>query len=152
MLALTLKHPWPFAICQLGKRIENRTWFPSQTQLKVGDWFAIHGGKKPVGQEELFALNSLQGLRVHFKEMPTAQWFASWCKTGIVAVAKFGGHVIEFDQEGRDLDFWFEGPCGWLLSEVIVLPKAIPMRGAQGLWTVPSDVAAQLTDVISGVV
>lgn len=45
MLALTLKHPWPWAICVAGKDVENRTWAPRQ--LRRGDRFAIHGGKQP---------------------------------------------------------------------------------------------------------
>jgi hypothetical protein len=43
--AITLRHPWPWAILAMGKRIENRTWEPKG--LRPGDRFAIHGGRVP---------------------------------------------------------------------------------------------------------
>jgi hypothetical protein len=151
MLALTLKHPWPFAICHLGKRIENRTWFPSQTQLKVGDWFAIHGGKVPNRSskdwEAAMRIGNFLRREIATEAMPHGR-FENFMP-GIVALAKFGGNA---EEQNLEADFWFEGPCGWLLSEVRVLFEAIPMRGAQGLWTLPSDVAKQLASAIGEVV
>ena len=47
MQAITLKHPWAFAIARLGKRVENRTWKPPNRLL--GQRIAIHGGAIPKG-------------------------------------------------------------------------------------------------------
>ena len=46
MRAVTLRHPWAYAVKMLGKDIENRTWDPG-VSLKVGERFAIHAGKPP---------------------------------------------------------------------------------------------------------
>lgn len=45
MLALTLWPEWAWAVCNLGKRVENRLWKPSERQLAPGEVFAIHAGK-----------------------------------------------------------------------------------------------------------
>jgi hypothetical protein len=47
MKAITIRHPWPWAICYMGKPLENRDWKPSPYQLKPGEKFAIHAGKMP---------------------------------------------------------------------------------------------------------
>ena len=134
-LALTLKHPWPFAVCHMGKTIENRSWLPG-ARLSVGEWFFIHGGQVPMGE----ALEDLAD---------TGRWLLQtygappgWddvllrdivaCK-GLVAVARFGGAVAKHSSP------WFEGPYGWVLSEVVVFPEPVPCKGAQGLWTVPPE-------------
>lgn len=137
MRALTLKHPWPWAICHMGKRIENRTWFPSQAQLCVGDWFAIHGGKVPACDYpvliEAASIAAMLG-----RGLGNLQ---SCLMPGIVALARYGGDA---EKENMEADFWFEGPCGWLLNDVLVLPEVIPTRGAQGLWKIPDYVSAKL--------
>jgi hypothetical protein len=63
MMALTLKHPWPYAICFLGKRIENRTWRPRPSQLQPGSYLAIHGGVIPKGRALTEASDDLQRLK-----------------------------------------------------------------------------------------
>ena len=130
MKALTLKHPWPWAICCMGKRIENRTWSPS---LRIGERFAIHGGKFPKGYDLLDVadiatqLLGIHGIPKGVKDVVLADVIMA----GIVATAVFGGILYHSD------DPWFEGPKGWVLRDVIVLPEPIPCRGAQGLWDVP---------------
>lgn len=134
MKALTLKHPWPWAICCLGKRIENRTWRPYPSQLKPGEWLAIHGGKWPTSRGELLDLHVEIGM-VALGEARLSYSIGEVERcTGIVAVCQFGGTVTESD------DGWFEGPIGWKLNDLIVLSKPVPCKGAQGLWKVPEDV------------
>ena len=61
-------------------------------------------------------------------------------ESSIVAVATYGGAVTESDSG------WFAGMYGWkLLGQdddvpLIVLPKPVQCRGAQGLWNVIPDV------------
>jgi hypothetical protein len=57
---------------------------------------------------------------------------------GICAVATFGGTVRESDSP------WFCGPVGWVMTDVLVLPEAVPCKGAQGLWNVPDDALAKM--------
>jgi hypothetical protein len=146
--AITLRHPWPFAICQLGKRIENRTWSPN---LAIGEKFAIHGGKFPVQADgsnkgaanqqyweeikaTLFDLGQ-SGLIDGAMKVTIRMLQAT---VGICAVATYGGTVRE------DASPWFCGPIGWVMTDVLVLPEAVPCRGAQGLWAVPDDVLAKM--------
>lgn len=133
MKALTLKHPWPWAIVCLGKRVENRRWTPARSQLREGDWFAIHGGKIPEGRAVDEFLEDVDWILARFDiPLPSARWKF---RPGITALARYGGFVTASD------DPWFCGPYGWLLSDVLILPSAFQCRGAQGLWDVPGDVA-----------
>jgi hypothetical protein len=143
MKAITLRHPWPFAIINLGKRIENRTWAPS---LRIGEKFAIHGGKFPVQPDGICkgaanqeywddiheTLRSLaQGGLIDGAMKVTIRMLQE--TVGICAVATYGGTVRESDSP------WFCGPVGWVITDVLALPAAVPCRGAQGLWDVPAD-------------
>lgn len=142
--ALTLKTPWAYAVTDLGKALENRTWRPPGAL--VGHRFAIHAGKVPA-----------LGSREAWVEIKEAVWWmdsrslipkskdkkftqAELVRRGsaIVALATLGGVVTESDSP------WFVGPFGWQLADVFVLPKPVPCRGAQRLWTVPPDVAARV--------
>lgn len=161
MKALTLRHPWPFAICHLGKRIENR---PRAWRCLIGQRFAIHGGAEPRGKhwslhcqqcEELvdrfgipvgfdsFSRTALGAALQHIvdrnlDELRKVLTPRVMVMEGIVATAICHEIVTESD------DPWFEGPNGIVLRDVIVLPTPIPCKGAQGLWTVPADVLAQI--------
>lgn len=44
LVALTITQPWASLIAAGVKRIENRTWRPSPTQLPIGGYVAIHAG------------------------------------------------------------------------------------------------------------
>lgn len=172
MLALTLRHPWPFCVTHLGKLIENRGWSPSPKQLAIGDRFAIHGGKVPkeesVGMMRVVATAIMQLRRLGFTMTTDPEIVIAG---GIVSVATFGGvtenanlygcncdrrdgsHAVDCSSSTQLDDPWFEktpGNKGWLLRDVIVLPAPIPCKGAQGLWTVPDDVLRQIDEQLKG--
>ncbi len=44
MRALTLTPEWAWAVCRLGKRVENRTWAPPASA--IGTTIALHAGSK----------------------------------------------------------------------------------------------------------
>lgn len=139
--ALTILHPWPYAITQLGKRIENRTWAPSC--LKKGDRFALHGAVPPTEKKADAAQATAVSLIHHQPGGPASEidnnlypfwWFQDYVvkpHLGIFALAKYGGTVREH------VSPWFHGPVGWLLDEIVVLKEPIAVPGAQGLWDVP---------------
>ena len=54
MKALSIKQPWLWAITDLDKRIENRTWKPPQNI--IGQRIALHASKKddPHGEQKLY--------------------------------------------------------------------------------------------------
>jgi len=141
MRAITLKHPWPFAIAHLGKRIENRGWAPHPRQLAPGEVFAIHGGAVPRYETDWLDVASIAsdlfarfGRPAGMEHIPTKDLVLP----GIVAVATFGGVLRKSD------DPWFQGPCGWVLEGVRTFLPPIRCPGAQGLWTVPPRVLAEL--------
>lgn len=145
MKALTLKHPWAFAVAHLGKDVENRTWAPPRALH--GEFFAIHGGALPTGrallelcecvaygfkyhhEAEIAAYHERTGLDVKVSDTLTP---------GLVAVARLAGVVRASDSP------WFYGPIGWRLADVFTLPSPVPCRGAQGLWDVPENALAEV--------
>jgi hypothetical protein len=122
MRALTIRQPWAWAILSAGKRIENRTWKPPE--WAVGSVIALHAGG--VLEEEGAALLRRRGFAVP-DELPRA---------AIVGTARIAG-VITAPVD----DPWWEGPVGWVLSEVMQLPEPIPCPGKQGLWKLPDETA-----------
>jgi len=139
MRALTIRHPWPWAICYLGKDVENRCWFPSREQLRVGDRFAIHAGKMPsvIEIREAFSGMDAMGCIDEHTKTPTLADLRTQ-ESRIVAVATYAGAVV------HHLSSWFVGAYGWTWSKLVVLPEPVMCRGAQGLWAIPSDVEARV--------
>jgi hypothetical protein len=140
MMALTVIQPWAWAICYLGKPVENRDWRPSDWYLRVGAKFAIHAGKMPSATRIREAFGGmLQAGVVKVDQVPSYEKLAAQ-EGAIVAVAHYGGAVREHPSR------WFAGRFGWkLLGEredtpMIVLPRPVPCMGHQKLWTVPGDV------------
>ena len=156
IVGLTILQPWASLIVAGPKRVENRTWAPSESQLRPGDYIAIHAGKKVdlaqwfgawgVQREgrlegKLPLLDALDVLpRLADKRAQKASELAyleSACPYGaIVGVARFDG----IDRALRAETWpWYVGPCGWRLTNVVAI-EPVPCRGAQGLWTLPGDV------------
>ena len=152
MKALTLKQPWAWAVAHAGKDVENRTWKPPQSV--IGQRIAIHAGKA-WSEASRWALQMFaDGL------FPPAEPHIVF--GAIIAVATIGGWVTDGGNYETRLfagnylgaaplavkkarhSKWFAGPYGWLLTDVIALPKPIPCKGQQGLWTVPADIEAEI--------
>lgn len=135
MLALTLKHPWPFAILRLGKRIENRAWRPPASLLRPGDWFALHGGAVPTGRDDLEEIADVARGLISDCRPPLGPGeditLGDAIIPGIFAVCRLGPVFTSSP------DYWFDGPFGWRLDDLVPLPEPVPCRGAQKLWSVP---------------
>lgn len=123
MIALSLQQPWLYAITDLDKRIENRTW--KLSHLVIGQRIALHASLKDdqLGYSEI--------LRIAGVQVP-----ADLPRGCIVATAIVGGNVIASD------DKWFFGPYGWLLTDIRKLSEPVYCKGDLGLWTVPAGVLA----------
>lgn len=139
--ALTLWRPWPAAIIHGGKRVENRTWTPPREML--GQDIAIHAGLR-VDDGAVRAVRFSGSVGADLLPGPT----------GIVAVVRLVGWIDERThprtcagvsaEDARCVanSVWFDGPVGWVIDTVRPLAEPVPCRGAQGLWTVPDEVAA----------
>jgi hypothetical protein len=131
---LSLTRPWPFAF-KHGKLIENRNWWPSAAM--VGQYVALHAAQSwDEGDREFIA--SKTGLIVPSrKECPHSQIFAVCRWQGEIVLddlgLKFPAHVkvvsVPVGQEK-----WFFGPYGWVLTDYVELPEAVPCVGERGLW------------------
>lgn len=133
--ALTLWQPWAHAVAHLGKRIENRPWRPWPSI--VGQVVAIHAAAKVSLADEAEAAAFIRQRTGHVVPGGVP-------RGAIVATARVMGVVT------ASASPWFMGPYGWTLDDVIALPAPVPCRGAQGLWPVPPEVAAQVFEQTKG--
>ena len=126
MRALTLRQPWAHAVAHLGKRVENRGWSPPAHLVE--EVIAIHAGVT-VDEDDALHLVDLG------HELPR-----ELVRGAVIAVAVLEGVVTREDALPDDQRRWWVGPFGWVLADVVALPKPVPCRGAQGLWAVPLSV------------
>jgi hypothetical protein len=119
-MAITLHRPWPYAVCHLGKPVENQGW---RCPLPKGSFLAIHAGKKFDKVAVAWIKNKL-GLVLP----PDGDAHPE----GIVAVARFMGNVTAHGSP------WFTGPYGFVLQDITPRP-VVPCRGALGFFDAPAD-------------
>lgn len=129
---LTLIRPWPYAIINCGKPLENRSWIPGPNQLRKGDWIALHAGKKWDKDAAYWILNTI-GERVPSEDKHT--------QGAIVALLRYNGYITESKSP------WFFGPYGWTWSEMFVITP-IPHKGAQGLWTLEPEAMEKIEEIL----
>lgn len=139
MKALTLWRPWPWSILHGSKRIENRPWMPPRSI--VGQRIALHAGKT-------YDYDGAKAIRSVHPAMPTS---ADDHPLGIVGVATVSAAMLAADARlaHPGLAVWIFGPCCWVLADVISLPKPIPCKGAQGLWSMAEDVERQVDEALA---
>jgi len=171
--AITLWPEWAWAVCYLGKNVENRPWKPP---IPAGSHLAIHAGKNPGGTGRLGeAMGSI-------KLLVEAAMRAGWTGTAKMIADKPGHADIEIDFRRYEPGSLIEteatlklseitrgavvamaelghftspaalnspwaagGPMwAWPLQDVLVLKQPIPCRGAQRLWFLPPAVESEL--------
>jgi hypothetical protein len=141
LLALTLWHPWPWAIVH-GKPVENRDWAPPSSLLRPGEWLALHGGKFPAGralQESAGAYQWIVANGLAAGGNLLSALIAPYA-SAIFAVVRYAGAVTAHESP------WFVGPVGWTWDRLVVLPEPVRCKGHQKLWTVPDDVLVDVRD------
>lgn len=166
MKALTLWPEWAHAICHYGKDLENRDWAPPMDL--IGRRIAIHAGVNVGGrpgqaatEAGMDALSRMTwrwaGGRVVYRQHLQATWARLQGLRGdrdrpivrgaIVATAVLA-EVLDGREPRPELPWGVpESLCWWRLADVHVLTRAVPCRGAQGLWTVPNET---LVEVLRG--
>lgn len=155
MKALTLWQPWAACIAHHGKRVENRSWRPPTSVL--GKVIAIHAASapRPSKRAEASACAEVE------RQYGVALYPGDLARGAIVATARVIGYRwadnapclpdpllmdagLRREVKQATYNRWFVGPCGWALSDVVALDVPVPCKGAQGLWTVPADVASEI--------
>lgn len=168
MKALTLRHPWAFAIAFLGKDIENRDWSEQVAEImglhaviERGDTVAIHGGAAPQRPKRkarsldnpwLAYLRDLNALR----SLMDGQWPdealaylaqraggrpvqpEDFIMPGIVATCEIVGST--WASRSR----WAAaGDLHLMLADVVrIEPVQVP--GSRGFWDVPDVIEAEV--------
>ncbi|MFW6184454.1 MAG: hypothetical protein ACOC8X_11710, partial [Chloroflexota bacterium] len=140
-----------WAITDLDKRVENRTWKPP---LDVqGERIALHASKS-YDSDGHGTCATLARQNIPIAALPSG---------AIVATALVAGwlHLLPDEGPQRNViarpaelkryvdDRWFFGPVGWILDDVRKLPEPIPCSGALGLWRVPDDIVKQIEETVT---
>jgi len=134
MRVLSIKQPWLWAITDLDKRVENRTWPPPK--WIIGKTIALHASKK----DDIAGVSAIRiitnGILVP-SDIP---------RGAIVTTAKVIGWVSSDGTAntrqcaGFYDSPWFFGPFGWVLDDVQKLPEPIPCNRSLGLWVPPAEI------------
>jgi hypothetical protein len=121
MKALSIQQPWLYAITDLDKRVENRTWKPPW--WIIGRRIALHASK----------IDDRAGY-VIIRDIANVDVPPDLPRGCIVATAKVLGWIDESN------DKWFFGPYGWILDDINkISPGPVFCRGALGLWDVTPE-------------
>lgn len=129
MKALSIKQPWLWAITDLDKRVENRTWRPPK--WAIGQRIALHASKK----DDLAGAPSIHRITGQF----TAPHIPRGAIVATAVVADYCDNGRRLDRLPVEQDRWFFGPIGWILDDVRKLSEPVPCRGHLGLWDVPAE-------------
>lgn len=139
MKALSIKQPWLWAITNLDKRIENRTWKPPL--WIIGQRIALHASKQYDNAGRM-AIKEICGTIPLAKYELSLGYIVATAKiTGWVNERGFGTGLGLFLPSTLIDDKWFFGPIGWILEDVQLLDEPIPCKGALRLWNVPQEIA-----------
>lgn len=158
--ALTLSRPWPWAILELpgpiAKRVENRSWWPPESQLVPGERFALHAGLSWDKDAPEFIDDIVRELcsgKHPFPDPcpPKKRQHVGGAVVGVATLLRVVDRAVptceipNCDIEGDHDDpmaesLWFFGEFGWVLHDLTPLARPVPATGHLGLWVMPKDV------------
>lgn len=152
MKALSLWQPWATLIAIGAKRVETRSWATSYRGP-----LAIHAAKRwdeavraaAIANHHIAVAMSAVGLTA-WDVLPRGAVVATCelvdCQptaSGVTLDGWIAGGVLwELTPYERAFGDYTPGRYAWLLADVKPLPTPIPMRGAQGLFDLPGELAA----------
>jgi hypothetical protein len=144
--ALTVHHPWAWALVTGIKRIENRTWHTdhqgpllihaAKSLATLKDFGPLDDPSKPPQFEDGMPLPPLEQLKATLGSI-----------IGVVHLER----TEDFNARKHKRLSFACGPVLWYVSEVRAFTRPIPCTGQLGLWRVPETlvaiVGAQLKEV-----
>ncbi|MFV2172406.1 hypothetical protein ACFHW2_11510 [Actinomadura sp. LOL_016] len=143
---LTLRQPWAFAVAHAGKRIENRTWTTHYRGL-----VAIHAGASTGTRHEAESAVTRVAERSGLTEEQVQAGMR--VRSAILAVARLTDVCSGSLRTGYnspplcDCGPWaVNGQRHLVLTDVHVLSRPEPCRGALGLWHLPQETGALVRD------
>jgi len=155
MKAITIWGAWAAAIMHLDKRVENRVWSPSSTELSGA--FALHSGVNLGATSSRSAADrEINGV---IDMAYRAGWLCRWVAPGVTvfkrgnetaviewpkvplgqvfAVAQLGGMLYTPEGEDPRRPWCVPGQHHWVLANVKMLKNPVACRGRQRLWNLP---------------
>lgn len=130
---LSIKQPWVWAILELGKDVENRTWGPPAHI--VGSRILLHASLRPEAALEIDDL--LHPVYDGARHIPRTRDLPLGYIVGSV-------RVTGFVQER--LSRWYVGPYGWTLEDPRGLEEPVRCRGRLGLWSPEREILTQIPE------
>ncbi len=123
-LALSIRQPWAWAICQAGKDIENRDW-----STRFRGPVAIHAAKGMTRDEYEDFIHTVHAIsRIHsFPEGLTVPGAKELQRGGIIGTAEIVDCVRRSDSP------WYFGRWGFVLANARAIPF-IPVKGQLGFF------------------
>lgn len=174
--ALTLRHPWAFAVAFLQKNVENREWSDELARLNnihgmVGEQVAIHGGAAPVRPKSGKHWSKLAETNLWRQHCEALEYLSQQFADQLTPA---GGAYLTRQRAGGPLKpehFILPGivavatvervtrtsQSAWSvpgrlhieLSQVMVLPSAVQATGKQGLWTLDAPTEQAVREQLS---
>ena len=142
MKALTIQDPWLWAITEMDKRIENRTWKPPLSI--IGQTIALHVSKKPdpAGIGSIYRItDKIVTVEYRFGKVVATAKVLGWIDTNC--------HTASSPDLLKHLsDKWLFGPIGWVLGDVQKV-NPVDCKGALGLWDVPAGIFGMIAPTFS---
>ena len=130
---LSIRQPWAWAIFELGKDIENRSWKPPN--YVIGSRLLIHA---PLRAEPIEPEDLLPPLWNNDIPVPRTRDLPTGCIVGSVRIA---GVVTERTSR------WYSGPYGWVLEAPIPVEEHVPCRGRLGLWLPAREILTRIPEL-----
>jgi hypothetical protein len=151
MKALSLSQPWCWAVLHANKHIENRSWQPPIEM--IGQQIVLHAAKSWDDERQyvyrehghLGLLTPIGMLLAMGLEPPSRRDL--YQVSALVGIATIDRVVTKSDTLPEDQKRWFFGEYGWVLTNVLSLPRPIACTGKQGLWTVPAPLTAEIAEM-----
>lgn len=140
MKAVTIRQPWASAIILGPKRVENRTWVPSDVRAGRPLWLAVHAGIVEPDMKRVYeGRTGWNRLREAWPEAPAG----GWVQGAFIGAMLVEGAVRVEDLEDYGVNPWATGPWCWKITQVLDI-SPVPFGGRLGIWDVPEAVAGLL--------
>lgn len=138
--AITLHQPWASFFVAGVKTIETRHWQPSENQLKIGDYLAIHAGKTTDYTSLKHLITNVFGLKKRLIDVYGDDYLNEMPEGKVLCVCRFGGVSVAHKLVTNPME-WALGNYGhdrfaWHLPIHVILTPPIPARGQQAIWEV----------------
>jgi hypothetical protein len=125
MKALTVRQPWAWAIINVGKDIENRSW-----NTRIRGRIAIHAAQGMTREEYERGCTYIKRIKPRAKIPP----YEDLERGEILGTVE----IVDSIQDSGSP--WFEGEYGFVLSHPKKLPEPIPCKGALNFWDVSKHI------------